>query len=152
MIDELPLHPALVHLPIGIAFLLPLLALGIATGMWRQWLPKSAWLIVCLTSGLGVATGFSAANQGEVEERRVESFVSKAAIHEHEDAADTFVWSLVAMTVVASAAFFALKSQRVFQVASLVLAVMYFVPLAAALNAGRLGGKLVFELGAGNKK
>jgi uncharacterized membrane protein len=155
-VTQLPLHPALVHLPIGIAFLLPFLALGIAAAMWRSWLPKNAWLIVCLTSGFGVATGFLAGHEGEEDEHQImrvsPGALDKLAIHEHEEAADVFVYSLLGLTVAAIAVFFAVKPEGTFKIVALVISALFFVPVFLAIRAGERGGKLVYELGAGSVK
>ncbi len=47
-----PLHPAIVHLPLGLAFLAPLLFLAVAVAVAREWIPKRAWLAVVVLQAL----------------------------------------------------------------------------------------------------
>ena len=37
---NMPWHPAVGHLPLGLAFMTPLLAIGLTWAIWRDWLPK----------------------------------------------------------------------------------------------------------------
>ena len=55
---SLPLHPAIVHLPLGLAFVIPALAVGFAWALWtgrvrqRAWIAILALQAVLLTAGL----------------------------------------------------------------------------------------------------
>jgi hypothetical protein len=39
---NVPLHPALVHLPLGVAIASPFVAWGLALALWRRLLPRRA--------------------------------------------------------------------------------------------------------------
>ncbi len=146
--SELPLHPALVHLPLGVAMLLPVLAGALTFALWKERLPRSAWLLVLLSSALGLAGAFAARATGEREEDRVEDWVSRRDIHQHEEAADAFVVALALVTV-SSAAVFLLKKPKPFKVGLLVVTLGFWAVLALALNVGHLGGELVYRHNAG---
>lgn len=145
--DTLPLHPALVHLPLGIAFLLPLLGLGLLVAIIRGWLPRSAWAVLVLTSVVALGSAFAAAKTGERDEERVEKIVGQAAFERHEDAAHAFILALGLITALSAGSFF-LKKDAAFRVAMAVLSLAYFGVMAMGMSAGRHGGELVYKLGA----
>lgn len=91
--SNLPLHPAIVHLPLGLAFVLPLLALTllIAVGLGR--LPRRAWLLAALLQATVVLSAVAAMRTGEADEERVEERVSESLIEAHEERAEAFTWS-----------------------------------------------------------
>ena len=98
---SLPLHPAIVHLPLGLAFVIPALAAGFAWALWTGRVrPRGAWLTVIALQALLLGSGFVAMNTGEREEDRVERIVPDAAIERHEEYAEQFVWA-VGLTLVA---------------------------------------------------
>jgi len=138
----------LVHVPLGLAVVLPLLALGLAIPLWRETLPKRVWLVVLLLSALCLGSAMAARQTGETEEERVEEWVSRREIHKHEEAADLFVRAL-AITTLACAAVFLIKKPKPFKISLLVLGLAYVGVLALALNVGQLGGELVFRHNAG---
>ena len=41
--SELPLHPAIVHVPLGLAFVLPLVFVALAVLAWRREVAARAW-------------------------------------------------------------------------------------------------------------
>ena len=52
----LPLHPAIVHIPLGLAFVMPLLALGLTWATWRAHRPRRAFaVLVALQLLVGLA-------------------------------------------------------------------------------------------------
>ena len=143
---ELPLHPGLVHLPIGIAFATPLVALAISFAIIRSWLPRGAWVLVVGLAALQLGTAMVARQSGEEEEERVEKSVPKEAIHEHELAANFFVGSTGLMGLLAAAALL-LRKEKPFRAATMALALLFFWPLTVGLRTGHLGGKLVYVHG-----
>ena len=147
----LPVHPALVHLPIGMSFLLPLLALSIAFAITRTWLPRGAWLLVVMVSAIITGAAFFTRQTGEQEEHRLNDPSLQRGIHEHEESANWFIASTVLTSLLAVAVAF-IKSVRAFSVASFLVAVFTFFPLSIALRTGYLGGRLVFEQAAGQVK
>lgn len=53
----LPLHPAVVHVPLGLAFVMPALALGFAWALWTGRVQPRAWLalVALQTHRVGIA-------------------------------------------------------------------------------------------------
>jgi len=53
MSTQLPLHPLIVHLPLALALLVPLLAAGTLLAWWRGWLPgRRSWAVVVALQAL----------------------------------------------------------------------------------------------------
>ena len=90
---SLPLHPAIVHAPLGLAFILPALAIGYAWVVWKGTVRPRAWLAIVALQAVLLAAGLVAMNTGEREEDRVERLVPGAALEQHEAYAEQFVWA-----------------------------------------------------------
>lgn len=144
--SALPLHPAVVHVPIGLSVMAPFLAAGVALAWRRGALPRRAWWIVVLFQVAVVTAGGAALATGEREERRVAAVVGRAAIHAHEARADAFVWTAAATAAVAAATFVARgRGTTVCQGLTVTGALL---SLGLVLYAGHGGGELVYGRGA----
>ncbi len=146
---DLPLHPAVVHIPLGLAIVMPIVAIALAWAVWKGKLPRSALAVVAGLQLFIAAGGLVAMELGDGEAERNAQIVPKNAIHDHEEAAETFVWFSVGVLAVAIAALF-VPARR----APIVAAVVAAGTLAGAvlaLDAGRKGGELVFRYGAGSR-
>ncbi len=143
---ELPLHPMLVHLPIGLAVVLPLVLAGLLIALRRSWLTERAWWVGAGLAALLAGGTWVATETGEGDEEKVEAFVAKRFIHEHEEAAEFFLAlaALTALTAVAGA----LVPQRFRTAARVVSLVGAVGALGAAVRTGTLGGDLVYKHGA----
>lgn len=145
--DSLFFHPKVVHIPIALAVLMPLVAGGLALAWWRGWLPWRAWFI-----GLGlqvalVTTAVVAVRTGEAEEERVEPYVPHSAIERHEEAAMTFVWvsgGVLALMLAAAA----LGTRRMGLSLAAASTVGTWVVLGFGYRTGEAGGELVYRHGA----
>jgi uncharacterized membrane protein len=142
-----PFHPAVVHLPLGLALLSPLLALGLALAYWKGWLPKRSFWAVIGTQALLVIGAFLAMQTGEAEEDAVERLVSHAAVEAHEEAAALFLWGAVAALVVSTLVGL-IRSDRFARPLSLVAVVAALVVAGLGVNVGKAGGELVYVHGA----
>jgi len=140
-----PLHPAIVHMPIAIALLVPIFALVTAVGIWRRWLPPQSWGVVLLLQVLLVWSAWLAVETGEHEEERVEHFVAERHIEAHEEGAERFLG-------VAGAVLFVIGSGLLpgrFGGAGrgiAVVAALFVLGLGAQV--GHTGGELVYRHGA----
>ncbi len=94
------LHPALVHFPISLAFLIPIVSLAVTRSLWSARRKSRAWLAVVLLQGLLVVSGYVAAESGEGDEQRVEAVVAEHLIERHEESAELFL-VLSAVTLLA---------------------------------------------------
>lgn len=145
---SLPLHPAVVHLPLGLAFAAPLLAAGLALAVWRRWLPRGAFAFLVGAQVLLVASGIAALELGEQDGERTEKWVGEKSLDTHEERARIFLIGAgvvlagaVALLFVPAGALFGLS-------AGVVLASLAVAGLGAWT--GEAGGELVYHLGAAN--
>lgn len=67
--NGLPLHPAVIHLPLGLAFVLPCLALALSILIAKRKASKHTWLIVIALQAVVAGTGWYAEETGEDEEK-----------------------------------------------------------------------------------
>jgi uncharacterized membrane protein len=140
-----PLHPAIVHFPIALALVAPLVAAGAAWAIHTQRLRRAAWLGVVILQAAVVGSGWLALETGEREEERAERVVAERHIESHEEAAQRFVW-LAGLTLALAAAGL-LASPAGGAARALALAASLAV-VAAVAAAGHSGGELVYRHGA----
>ena len=140
---SLPLHPAIVHLPLGIAALVPLFAIGIGLAIWKAILPRKTWTIVVVLQALLFSTALVALRTGEGEEERVEHRISARAIKAHEELAEQFVWA-AGLTLAVSAAGLVLPvaTAPTAFIAATVLATV--ATAGMGFRVGHAGGELVY--------
>jgi len=143
----LPFHPKIVHLPMALAALMPLLTLGFLLAWWRGWLPRKAFYAVIALQAVLVGTGYLAMQSGEEDEERVEKVVAKKLIHEHEEAAEAFVYTGGGALVLMLLAGFYPKEKIALIAAMLSLATTFAV-LMMGIRTGDAGGALVYRHGA----
>lgn len=139
----MPLHAGLVHLPLGLVFLLPLLALGVLFAISRAWLPRSAWVGVVLISALTLGVAVTAKQAGEQEADRLAAALPTAALDAHAKAADFFIGALAVMTLLAGALLF-VRRELPFRLGVAAVSVAYFAVLGIGFRTARLGGELVY--------
>ncbi len=144
----IPIHPALVHLPLGLAFLLPALALGFAWTLWKNPLHKRAWILVVVLQAVLLGAGLAAMNTGESDGERIERAVPKAALERHEELAEQFLWAAGFTLVVAAGALVFRRPAAVRSLAGTAILGTLLVA-AAALRVGHAGGQLVYVHNAG---
>jgi uncharacterized membrane protein len=140
-----PLHPAVVHMPMALAALVPLLALLGVLVIRSGWLPVRAWSAIVLLQALLVGSGALAVTTGEQEEERVEAVVSESRIEPHEEQAERF---LVASAVGLLVSALGLIGGRAGAVARLTTVLVAAGVLAAGIAVGHSGGELVYRHGA----
>lgn len=140
-----PLHPAVVHLPLALALLMPGLAILWLALMQRGFLPQRAWAVIVLLQALLVASAWLAAETGEEQEHRVEEVVAERHIEAHEEAAERFLLVSVVGLLATGAG---LLARRAGAVARLAATLLSFVVLAAGASVGHSGGELVYVHGA----
>ena len=142
-----PLHPAVVHFPIVLMFLVPIAAVLAVWAIRRGADTRRTWAIpLALATALAVSA-FVALRTGEAEEDRVEAVVSEAALHEHEEAAERFLVLSGVLLLVAGAG---LVRGDLGRAARLVTVVGSFGLVVAGVQVGAEGGELVYEHNAGS--
>lgn len=142
----IPLHPGIVHVPVGIAFVLPVIAVGVVVALARAEAPRWPFGVVVALLTFMTIGGFAAMQTGEDEEERVERVVDESLIHEHEEAAELFVY-VAFTTLVISVGGLSLPD-RWARVARITTAVASIALTGLAFRAGEKGGELVYRHGA----
>jgi uncharacterized membrane protein len=140
-----PLHPAVVHLPIALAVLTPLLALLTLFARRHGFLPARAWTGIVLLQALLAGSAWLALETGEDQEERVEKFVAERHIEEHEEAAERMLAVSVAVLLFSAAGLLTGRLGTVGHVATIAGGAAAF---AAAIATGHSGGELVYRHGA----
>jgi len=141
-----PLHPAVVHFPI--ALLLVGAAFAVAAVFFRRWhFPLFAAILLSLGS-LGAVV---ASATGEGEEEKVEHSMPSAepALEEHAGWGETARNAGILATLLAVAAVFFVSRPAIGRPLSLVTALVAIGAAYAVMQAGHLGGELVYRHGAG---
>lgn len=145
--DSFLFHPKLVHVPIALAVLMPLISGGLLLAWWRSWLPARSWVIAVALQAALVGSGVLALQSGESEEERVERIVAEQLIEAHEEAAEAFVWASGAVLSVMLLGW-ALSSRPSGAVAATLATVGTLVVLGLGYRTGQAGGDLVYRYGA----
>lgn len=140
-----PLHPAVVHFPVVLAFLLPIFAAGALWMIRRGAQPRRAWAIPLALAGALMVSAWVSAQTGEAQEERVERVVADEPLDAHEEAAEAFILASAAVLALMTAGLapgIAGKSARVIgTVGALAL-------VGGAAWVGHSGGQLVYQHGA----
>ncbi len=145
--DSLFFHPKLVHVPMALGVLMPVVAGALLLGWWRRWLPARAWTLAVLLQGVLVGAGVAALRTGEVEEDRVERIVPERYIEAHEEAAESFVWAsggVLGLMLLA----LALSARRGAMTAATAATLGTFAVAGLGYRTGHAGGELVYRHGA----
>ena len=143
---QIPNHALIVHFPLALAFLMPVLVLVVAFMMKKNKISNEGWLIIVGLQLVMTATGYASLQTGETEESIVERVVDKKLISEHEEAAEIFVGSTVIGLALSIAVYFLRAELQLY----VQLGIVFFGLISTyfAFNAGKLGGELVYEHGA----
>ena len=140
-----PIHPAIVHLPVALAVLLPLM-IGGAFLLARRGTPiRTLWSGVVAAAALLAGSAWLAVETGEGQEERVEQVVSEGALETHEERANLFL-ALAAGTLILTVA--GLARDRVGRIGRLAATVAAVALLPAGYLVGHSGGQLVYRDGA----
>lgn len=140
-----PLHPAIVHLPIVLALLVPLFALLGNLARPLGFPRGRTWAVVVVLQAFLYLTASYAARTGEAQEERVEPVVGKSAIERHEEAGERVV---LMAGIAAGLALLGFLPGPPGVAARLVTLLAALAVLAAVALAGSSGGDLVWRHGA----
>jgi uncharacterized membrane protein len=143
----MPLHPFIVHLPVGLALVMPLLLFVfiIRGKLRRQSQGRSGWLLVMILQAVILAGALFSNRTGDDDSQRVVPAVSASLVEAHEDAAHILtVVSAVLMLVAATAAFH-FKFREMLIWVSLGLSCLQW---GQVMHTAKLGTELVYRYGA----
>lgn len=146
---SLPLHPAVVHLPLGLAFVLPFLAAGFAWALWTGRISTRAWITIVALQAVLLGAGLVAMNTGEREEDRVESLVPHAAMEQHEALAEQFIWATGTTLLLAAMVLGSARRRPAARFLASATVIGTLVVGASAVRLGHAGGELVYRYNAG---
>jgi uncharacterized membrane protein len=142
---SLPLHPAAVHVPLGLAIVLPLVAIAAVFLAFRRSPSRNVLLLLAGLQAVVFGSGLVASQLGERDEDRVERLTGKAAVERHEERAEAFVWG--AGLLLAGAAAVLVLPRRAQGAGLAAFAAGTLVVAGLALSAGEAGGELVYARG-----
>lgn len=142
-----PLHPAVVHLPIALAVLIPMLAILAALAIHLELLQRRTWVGVLLLQAVLFGTGWMALETGEEQEERVERVVAERHIEHHAEQAERFLLATGVALAIMAAGLLPGVAGGLARAVSLVAALSV---LAAGVQVGHSGGELVYQYGAAN--
>jgi len=140
-----PLHPAVVHFPVVLAFLLPLFVGGALWAIRRGANPRRAWLIPLAGAAALALSAWLAVQTGGAQGERVERVVSEQAIESHEEMAEAFMAVSAGLAVVALAGLVGGIAGRAARVAT---GIGSLVVVGLVARVGHSGGQLVYKYGA----
>jgi uncharacterized membrane protein len=140
-----PLHPAIVHFPIVLMFLLPISAAAALWAIRRGASVTRMWAIPVIVAAALTGASWLSVETGEQQEERVEAVVPEQAVESHADAAETFLVASALVLVVTAAGLVSATPGRAARVVATVGAVAL---VAAGVRVGHSGGQLVYQHGA----
>lgn len=140
-----PLHPAIVHFPVVLVFLLPI---SVAVAIWtirKGARATRAWMVPLAIAGALSLTSWLSVETGENQDERVERVVQEQALETHEEAAEAFLTGSIVVLLVTGAGLIRGPVGKFSRVATGVAAVGL---LAGGAYVGHTGGQLVYKYGA----
>ena len=142
---EVPIHPMVVHFPLVFAILFPVVALAVLWLLRDSPQTRRLWTIPVLLAGALAVSAFVAVRTGEAEEERVEAVVTESVLHQHEEAAEQFLWFAGVLFL---AALVGLGRGRVGRVSRTLATIVSLGVAVAGIRVGAAGGELVYVEGA----
>src|SRR5262249_1159615 len=110
-VNTLPLHPAVVHIPLGLAVVMPFLLGAMVWAVVTGRLPGKVWLLALALQGTLLGAAALALRTGEQDEDRVEGRAGESGVEAHERAAQAFTTAAGA-TFLAAAVALTLRNRR----------------------------------------
>ena len=140
-----PRHPAVVHFPIVMMFLVPIFAGAALFAIRRGAVPFRAWLLPLVAAGALAVSAWVSVRTGSAQEDRVERVVSERAFETHEESAETFLILSVALLALTAAG---LVRGRLGSASRLVATLGAVALVGVGSRVGHTGGMLVYREGA----
>lgn len=140
-----PLHPAVIHLPLVLAALAPLVVGALLVVVVRRPALGRLWWAVIAVHALLAVSAWAAAESGEREEERVEKVVAERHIEAHEEAAEVLIGAAFASLLLAAGG---LLPGRIGASARFLTLAGALLTAGLAVRVGHSGGELVYRHGA----
>jgi len=143
--SDVPIHPMVVHFPIVLALLSPVVIGGALYLVAKKGSDATrTWLVVVVYQAALFVSALVTMRLGEGDEERVEKVVAESFIENHEEWAEIFTWSIGATLALAAVTLF-VKKPAWLKTMPLLAAVLTLAPMAGT---GHSGGELVYKHGA----
>ena len=140
-----PLHPAVVHFPVVLAFLLPISAFVAIWTIRKGARVTRAWAAPLAIAAALTLSSWAATATGESQEEKVENVVAEAPFEAHEEAAELFMTGSAVILLLTGAGLVKGITGRVGRVAATVGAIAL---VGGGAYVGHTGGQLVYKYGA----
>ncbi len=140
-----PLHPIVVHFPVVLSILLPIVTVVSLWSIRRGAPAMRAWSVALAFSAALTLSAWVAVETGEQQEERVEDVVGEARLDAHADAGQALLYASIGVLAVLS---LGLMSGDKGRIARYVGAVGTLTVAAAAFKVGMTGGDLVYKYDA----
>ncbi len=144
---DLPLHPMMVHLPLGLVVVLPVVTAIFFILYRMQFLNKASYVLILVLHSFLLGGAYIAEETGEEDEDLVEQVVAEHYIEDHEEKAEAFV-AAVTVSFVLHLVFFFLPMGAAFHAGLVLALVMQAGLIYFAYEVGHAGAVLVYEHGA----
>lgn len=140
-----PLHPAVVHFPVVLAVLIPLVALGALWAIRSGARPLRAWGVTTAVAAVLALSAWVSVETGEDQEEKVEDVVGESRLDAHAELGQTLLFTSAGVLVVIALGLMPGKAGRAARVAG---AVGTLAVAAVAVRVGHSGGQLVYKYNA----
>lgn len=140
-----PLHPAIVHFPIVLMFLLPISAIAALWAIGRGTRVLTAWAVPIAVAAALTLSSWVATETGESQGEAVEQRVPEQFLEAHEEAAELFLALAGAVLAITVAGMLKGRAGGAVRIAATVASVALLVP---GYRVGHSGGALVYTHGA----
>jgi len=140
-----PLHPAIVHFPVVLAFLLPISAVVAIWTIRRGARATRAWLAPLSIAAALTLSSWVSVETGESQNEKVERVVKEQPLEAHEEAAEAFLTGSAVVLLIAAAG---LVRGRVGTAFRVVTTLGSLGLIGGAAYVGHTGGQLVYKYGA----
>jgi len=142
-VNSLPLHPAVVHVPLGLALVMPVVLVGLLWAIGTDRLPTKAWVLALLLQGILLGGTGVALWTGGQEEGRFEERAGEVSLEAHERAAQAFGFAVAATFAVGAIGFLLRGRRRPFMATGAAAVGLSIVALALGIQVGHQGGLMV---------
>ncbi|MBT4790300.1 MAG: hypothetical protein HON90_01910 [Halobacteriovoraceae bacterium] len=144
---ELPIHPGVVHLPIGIVFVLPFLLSLYIIFFKKKLLERSGFVIILVLYGLLTISSVISIKTGENEISAVKNVVAQQHVNTHENEAQNFL-VVTLLALVTGISTLVVNSLRYFQIGLIFNFFIQILLIYFAIQVGHTGGVLVYKYSA----
>jgi len=145
--DALPTHPMLVHLPLALGALSPILCGAIGYAIGRRGAAETLWAWVVAAHFVLLASSGAAALLGETDARRIQTRIDSEAVQSHEDDGHRLLMAC-ALAFGLALAGLVLPKRRARRAAMAAAFAASLICATLAVVAGHGGAVLVYQHGA----